>query len=94
VDCSTSTAPGDWGAGNNAARRVGQEWQGNTSIVDDPNAVTVTTHYKGDTLEAVAIGDSSLNAEEEATLVIAPYAHWAEGDVYMTHPSVPSRPDG
>lgn len=83
VDQDPLCPAGDWGTGNNAARRVGQDWRGNTSVVDSPGAVVATTHYSGGTFEAIATGDSSLSAEEEATLVVDAYAHWAEGDVYM-----------
>lgn len=77
LDSDAPCPAGDIGSSRNAARRVGEEWDGDTSVVDHPQAVTETYSYGDGEFEAVAISDRG-----EAHMVVRCFAHWAEGDVY------------
>lgn len=76
VDTDPSCPAGDFYSCRNAARRQGESWRGDHSVLSDPKVVIATYDYNGSRFEGAAAD------REEAEDIAQRYAQWAEGDVY------------
>ncbi|WP_336794423.1 hypothetical protein [Gordonia malaquae] len=76
VDPEPSCPAGDFYSCRNAARRKGDSWSGDQSVLSDPNVVIAEYEYNGSRFEGAA------TSRQEAENIAKLYAQWAEGDVY------------